>query len=249
MTVEIGADEQASQIEKNGIAAAAADEQNGANTLSSSRNKNALGTVTSSTTQAAVSGSSDGKSPYANIRKQFVGIAVAQILVLFGLGVPKAYTLFTGNVITVECAPIDPVDLFRGEYADLRFKGISEIETQNKFKMGQSVYVVLAKSADKATWTATSCSKHCPKLADGEIVLKGKITDLTWTAKNKPRKIRVGYGFEHLFLPPGKSMALQNNARNLRVKLAVNNSGDAVIRQVFNQDKLIFDGSKLNQSL
>jgi len=59
----------------------------------------------------------------------------------------------------------------------------------------------------------------------------------------------VEYGFEHLFLPPGKSIALQNNAQNLKVDLAVNTMGDAVIRRVFSRGKLIFDASNLTQAL
>src|SRR5262249_27649233 len=85
-----------------------------------------------------------GQSPYKRKRFFFVLAVTCQLLVLTGLASVKAYTLATGRTVTLRTVPVDPHDLFRGDYVELNYE-ISSVKSARDFKPGDQVWVILRK--------------------------------------------------------------------------------------------------------
>jgi len=184
---------------------------------------------------------------YSGLRKQFIALVGAQLLLLVGLAAPKAYTLCHGQVVTLEATLYDPNDPFRGEYADLSFSDTSIVPTPKlDFKKGETVYVTLSKSRT-GTWSASSISRDRTTLKTGQVALKGTtITDTYANGEKADRFVTVSYGFEHLFVPQGSSnkMTITKDSP-LIAQVAVDPSGEACIKQVSFKGHRVFDATNL----
>lgn len=113
---------------------------------------------------------------YFDKKKLFI-IALFFWIVIFGaLIFSKEYILKTGTDILLKIEPVDPRDLFRGDYVRLRYSisrinlNETEYEETESFERDDLVYVNLA--ADIKYAYPTKVSKLKPK--DG-IFIKGKI--------------------------------------------------------------------------
>jgi uncharacterized membrane-anchored protein len=71
---------------------------------------------------------------------KFYIIIILQIVLLFAMIGTKIYTLKTGTKILLEVLPVDPRDLFRGEYVRLQYK-ISTINWNKMEKIEQNQMV------------------------------------------------------------------------------------------------------------
>jgi len=191
---------------------------------------------------------SEGKQSraYDSVRKQFIAVVCAQILLLAGFAAPKAYTLATGQVLTLQAEPVDPYDLFRGEYASLRYKELSLVNGSRDFYTGDKAYVLLTKQGNE--WKATSISKEKPRPLANQIVIAGKVDGAPYPQyQTNQVVVPMNYGIEHLYTPQGKSAELQNNAAQLSIDVSVDSEGNACIKRVVLKGHEIYDGlSMLN---
>ncbi|MEH7156317.1 GDYXXLXY domain-containing protein [Neobacillus drentensis] len=73
--------------------------------------------------------------------KQLVLACCVPVLILLGLCVKPLYTLLTGEEMILQTKPVDPSDLFRGDYVTLRY----EAEEVPKKLVEQSVLTRLQK--------------------------------------------------------------------------------------------------------
>ncbi|HEY9715827.1 MAG TPA: GDYXXLXY domain-containing protein [Trichormus sp.] len=185
---------------------------------------------------------------YCGLRKQFFAVVSAQILLLVGLAAPKAYTLCHGQTISLQANLFDPSDPFRGEFENLTFAGITRVPVQGNAKRNEAVWITLSKSA-KGSWAATSLAKQKPMLKKGELALKGTTTSDAYPDTNNGNKmvVEVSYGFEHLYVPQGKSSKLNiTNETPLTAAIAVDAaSGEGCIKQVSFKGHKIFDATDL----
>lgn len=166
-------------------------------------------------------GKSLAEAPYRRTR-MFYCLAVSfQLLVLTGLASVKAYTLAYGRTVTLRTVPVDPRDIFRGDYVRLNYE-ISSVPSKKDFKSGQEVYVVL-KQGDKY-WSAERIAEQLPVLDSEQIALKGKIE---W---EHPQDVwHVRYGIEQMFVEEGTGKNLEQS-KHLRVDLAVDKFGNSVVK-------------------
>ena len=54
-------------------------------------------------------------------RKQFIGIISLWLIIIFGLIGYKQLTIVTGTTVLLETVPVDPRDIFRGDYVTLNY--------------------------------------------------------------------------------------------------------------------------------
>lgn len=181
---------------------------------------------------------------YKNLRWQFFAVVFVQLILIAGFAAPKAYTLTTGRVITVKTMPVDPYDLFRGEYANLGYQGISQFETKLKLEHGQKVYVLLGRDKQSHEWTAQAIATNPIPAGHGQMVLKGEVSNYPYQ-HGRRQGVNVTYGVERLYMPEGQSLNLQRRAKDLTVELAVGADGEAVIKRVFDHGKSIYDGTNM----
>ena len=89
-----------------------------------------------------------------NKSTQLIAALAVPVLILVGMCFTPLYTLMTGEDIILETVPVDPTDLFRGDYVTLRYaaeeipKSLVDEEVFNEYQSdfrAMEVYVVLEK--------------------------------------------------------------------------------------------------------
>jgi uncharacterized membrane-anchored protein len=164
-------------------------------------------------------------------RLVFVLIVVFQLLILLGMIGFKEATLTTGTEVVLQTAPVDPRDIFRGDYVALSYK-ISTINSnvQGYYgglgKVGDKAYLHLEQRGD--VWEATGISREYEK--EWPVFIVGEITNIL------PKQVTLKYGIEVYFVPEDKGLEIQR-ARDLKVRVSVDGFGKAVIKG------LIVDGT------
>ena len=152
----------------------------------------------------------------------FLGIVAFQLLILLGLIGYNEITLAFGKSIVLQSAPVDPRDLFRGDYVTLRYEIsiISQIPGLKNVDEGDKVYVHLEQFGD--VWEATrgSASFH----PEWDVFIAGEVVNY-----------EIRYGIESYFVPEGKGWEIQR-ADDIKVRVSVNRLGKATIQG------LILDG-------
>ena len=134
-----------------------------------------------------------------------------------------AATTGTGTTIRVLTAPVDPRDLFRGDYVILRyeFSDAHAIGFRDSHTSDQVIFVTMKQEGE--LWRATGASRTRPK--EG-VFLRGTI---------KPNGTIV-YGIESYFVQEGTGKAIEDAMRQNResviVELVVAPDGKASIKAV-----------------
>jgi uncharacterized membrane-anchored protein len=161
-------------------------------------------------------------------RKQFVLTAglIFQLVVLITMIVKPATTIMSGDTLLLRVVPVDPRDLFRGDYVILNYEfsrippaGVAGLATTEQ--QGQTIYVALEPDTDSRYWRAAQFSVEPP--TSGKF-LRGQIT--TWG--------RVEFGIESFFVQEGTGPQYEQAARNgtLSAEVAVDDSGQAVLKRL-----------------
>jgi len=160
-------------------------------------------------------------------------IILVWAIALGGFIAYKEYTLRTGEVILLKTMPVDPRDLFRGDYVVLTYE-ISRLDSNNfpnrfpELNEGDIVYVELQKG--EKYWTAVNIYKENPN----KTSIKGRV-------KNKhDNSLNMEYGIESFFVPEGEGRELENarNANRLDVQVSIDKFGNAVIKNLLLDDKV-----------
>lgn len=156
-----------------------------------------------------------------------VGLQVAWVL---GTALMQESKLSHGTEILLETRPVDPRDLLRGDYVILNYK-ISEVNWQNfsppltrHLPAGKTVYVTLESRGEFYEVTEASLSK--PPINNRQVILHGRCQNHTWGSSLSER---LEYGLERYFVAEGTG----NPTGKVTVQVAVPNSGNGVIKQVF----------------
>ncbi len=159
-------------------------------------------------------------SAYRNTSVKIFLAVLLQIVILTSFAAKRAYTINTGTVVTLPAHTFDPCDAFRGDYVNLQYDALSIPSTNiSSLKDGEECYTVLKKHYPY--WKLIGTYKEKPELADTEVMLKGKVS----------YNGRVQYGIEQFFVPEGNGKVLEKS-RNLKVEVAIDNTGCAMVKSV-----------------
>lgn len=184
-------------------------------------------------------GESSKGSPYKKVRTWFVLAVSAQLIALLGLASVKAYTLATGTVVTLRTVPVDPRDMFRGDYVRLNYD-ISTFQPAETYSAGDRVFVTLHRA--EPCWQATAVSKMQKPAGPDQVCMAGKVewidysssetaAKTAWRKFSQTPRIHVNYGIEQAFVPEGTGRNLERQ-RHLRVLVAVDREGNSIVKQV-----------------
>ena len=164
----------------------------------------------------------------ARERKVLLVTAAVQLLILVGMIAKRAVPLVTGQTVLVKVQPVDPRDLFRGDYVILSYafsrvpvdsvEGLSIAERGRKSE-GRTVYVPLVLDSDRVHWRADKVTVVKP--AAGPF-LKGQMS----------RYGSLKFGIEAYYLQEGTGLRYEQAIRNrqLSAELAVTSSGHAALK-------------------
>lgn len=170
-----------------------------------------------------------------NKQKIFLLIGAFWIVLIGGFIGIKEFTLQTGNDILLKTVPVDPRDLFRGDYVILRYE-ISTIDTNayaslnaSSLKVDDKVYVALDIDNEKIG-TISEINREVPTKG---IFIKGTIKSIYGN------NLIIEYGLESYFVPEGKGGEIERNRGNIFTKAAVDKFGNAVIKSLMMEGKEI----------
>jgi uncharacterized membrane-anchored protein len=173
-------------------------------------------------------------------------VALAQTAVLAWMVVDRIQLLKTGREIVLPIEPVDPRDLFRGEYVRLGYP-VAQLSLAPDdgvaLKRNETVYVTLERSGEGGDWRPVAVSRAL-KREDGpdRIVLKARSL---WDAPlyDRWRGAFVRYGIESYFVRQGEGPKLEAMARDrkLAVLVAVDKHGTAAIKGLIIDGKLQYE--------
>lgn len=183
------------------------------------------------------------------VRKLIISIAIvalAQTAVLAYMVTDRVRLLSSGREITLPIIPVDPRDLFRGEYVRLGYDiGRVPVGLLDGPVPGanEPFYVVIERQADGA-WKPIKVSRAFPKeTAPDRVVLKGRsaFSSSPWRTPNTVQQVR--YGIESYFVPEGQGKRLEDLAREKRMAalIAVDSGGNAAIKGIIIDGKLQYE--------
>jgi uncharacterized membrane-anchored protein len=174
-------------------------------------------------------------------------VALVQSAALFKMVYDRDRLLKSGREITMPTRPLDPRDIFRGDYvtlgydiSSLRKSSIPQQTTFDAFQPGTSVYVTLTPDP-AAGWKAISVTPGYPRQAvASDVVLQARVKTL-WQAEDKSDALLgVRYGIESYFVPEGTGRALEVKVGERKIEsiVAVDANGTAALKG------LVVDGER-----
>jgi uncharacterized membrane-anchored protein len=168
----------------------------------------------------------------ARERKILLVAVVAQLLILVAMIALRAVPLLTGKTVLVRVQPVDPRDLFRGDYVILSYdfsrtpregiEGLSASERGSRKKLeGRTVYVPLVSDSVPGHWRAQKVTVVKP--ASGPF-LRGQMQ----------RYGSLQFGIESYYVQEGTGRQYEQAIRDrkLSAELAVTSGGQAALRQL-----------------
>jgi uncharacterized membrane-anchored protein len=162
-------------------------------------------------------------------------VAGIQTLALAYMLVNRISLLASGREIVAEVVPVDPRDIFRGEYVILNytFTRGSEIVVPEDTNIGDALYVTLKPAGEPNKWDVVSADAAYPKeTAPGNVVLRGYANYVTAKTDTSPARATIRYGIESYFVPEGKGKELEDLVRDKKIAtvIAVGRNGEAAIK-------------------
>jgi uncharacterized membrane-anchored protein len=172
------------------------------------------------------------------LKRLFVAVIVIQVVFLLGLVGYRESILIGGRTAVLETVPVDPRDLFKGEYVTLRYEistlgqtgntpGAKSYRLYGNFNEGDTAYVTLTTVGSSNPYS-TAVQAGEPH-EDADLFIKGRVTS------SKGGTITVDYGIEQYFIPEGRGLEIEQ-ADDVKVRVKINRSGTAAI------EALIVDG-------
>tara|TARA_Y100000310_G_C20645282_1_gene796211 strand:+ start:1374 stop:1895 length:522 start_codon:yes stop_codon:yes gene_type:complete len=168
-------------------------------------------------------------------KKIFIIIGIFWIVIIGGFIAFKEFTLQIGDEILLKTQPVDPRDLFRGDYVILRYD-ISTVNTDSlsyqgsDFTEDDKVYVLL-KIDDQKIGSLANIDKIKP--SEG-VFIEGTVKSVY------NNRLNIEYGIESYFVPEGKGKEIERNLGKIYTKVAVDDFGNAVIKS------LVLDGKDID---
>jgi uncharacterized membrane-anchored protein len=172
-------------------------------------------------------------------------LALVQTGVLGLMVFDRLRLLTSGREITLPIVPVDPRDLFRGEYVELGY-AIGRIPARlldGPLPSPNTAFYVTLEKAQDGTWTAIKLSRDRPQEAGPDrIVLKGRsrFGRLALDTSDPNAIMSVRYGIEQYFVSEGEGPRLEALARDkkLAALIAVDGGGNAAIKGILIDGRL-----------
>ncbi|WP_333667835.1 GDYXXLXY domain-containing protein [Parvibaculum sp.] len=179
-----------------------------------------------------------------------LALLIGQSLFLAAMVWDRVSLLRSDTVVTLETAPVDPRDIFRGDYVILNYAisslALDNLDGDDDFASGDVIHVELAPDGD--IWKPVAAWSERPAPKSGTAVIRGRVSYILERApvtgipgaeeESFPcpdcGTANVDYGIESYFVPEGEGRVLEDerNAGNLTIDVALADDGTAAIKQL-----------------
>lgn len=179
-------------------------------------------------------------------RPRLAGLALSAALLTGILGymvIDRVQLLRSGREIVLPIRPVDPRDLFKGDYARLGYdiSTVPLVAGTGDLAYGTRVFVTLEQDA-AGVWKPIATAQAMPaKLAANQIALSAQIRGNRTEAGT--RRQFVAYGLERYFVPEGTGGRIEDMARKstLSAIVAVDSKGRAAIKGLVIDGKTVYE--------
>lgn len=180
-----------------------------------------------------------------------LALAIGQSIFLGAMIWDRVSLLRSPTVVTLETEPIDPRDLFRGDYVILNYAisnlPLETLEGEDEFESGNPVYVELKREGD--VWKPIAVWRTNREPAPGNAIIRGRVgyivqnmvvTDTSEDGGPERRPCTdcsnafITYGIESYFVAEGEGRELEDsrNAGRITVDVALGKDGTPAIKQL-----------------
>jgi uncharacterized membrane-anchored protein len=155
-------------------------------------------------------------------RAVFFSLVALQAVIPLGMVAAKESHLASGERVRLATEPLDPLDVFRGRYVQLRYT-ISSLPADPTARGGETVYVPLFRRGD--VWEGFRTTRSKPE--DGTFI-RGRITSVGGGMA------QIAYGIETHFVDERDASDLEAaTARgDVLVEVVLDGDGGALIDRV-----------------
>jgi uncharacterized membrane-anchored protein len=148
------------------------------------------------------------------------------------------------DVITLKVQPVDPSDMFRGDYVILSYD-ISQLDLavlpgDDRFMEGRWAYVTLANH--NGVWTPVAVNDTMPARPPGTVVLRGKVE-----SGGNGGPLRLTYGIESFFVPQGQGKPIEDERQKgeISADIAIDAEGRGAIKSLRRTDGTVIHTESL----
>lgn len=168
-------------------------------------------------------------------------VVALQTAALAYMIVDRTSILRSTTVVTLKVKPVDPSDMFRGDYVILNYD-ISNIDTatlpgDDAYMHGGWAYVTLANQ--NGVWTPTTVNNAMPAHTPDTVVLRGLVdSSSTFAGTGTPMSLRLTYGIESFFVPQGqgKTIEAERQKGDLTADIAIDAQGRGALKSLRRAD-------------
>ena len=162
-------------------------------------------------------------------RKSFILIGLFWLVLIGGMVGFKEFTLRTGEEFLLRTLPVDPRDLFRGDYVVLNYE-ISTFDAEEIgldlempiLLFGKNVYTEIEVRDGYATAIAVHVEKPQRPFIKGQI-----------SSFSSGGEMQLSYGIESYFIPEGKGRLIEERrGEGIDVRVSVDTFGNAAIKSL-----------------
>ncbi|MDX1933485.1 MAG: GDYXXLXY domain-containing protein [Capsulimonadales bacterium] len=157
--------------------------------------------------------------------RQLLAAILFQFAILLILIAGAARPLMIGQPVLLRVIPVDPRDVFRGEYVTLRYLGIHDrpvpTGTASASVGGEAVYVPLTPDPDGKHWTPGAPVWERPKIGR---FLRG----------TRQTSGQVHYGIESYYLQSGTGRTYEEALRDRRLsaEIGLTSDGQGIVKRL-----------------
>jgi len=197
-------------------------------------------------------------------RRRFaIGLVVllaGQLAFLGWMIADRVNLLNSDRVVTLKTEPVDPRDIFRGDYVVLRYSisniPLTSYKGTSDLAEGDTIYVELTENKD-GTWRAVGMNTKLSTPAKGNHIIRGRITHIfehnprLAPERKEPREApcplcgtaQIVYGIESYFVPEGEGREIEKirDRKALTVDIALADDGEAAIKSLRMDGTTIYD--------
>lgn len=169
-------------------------------------------------------------------------VVAIQTLALAWMIIDRQQMLDSSRVVTLKVVPVDPRDLFRGDYVVLSYEisrlDLAKLGGTDEVAADDKVYVQLDKFGED--WKPVAVTRKMNAANASSVSLAARVTNVDQPGTDGSKTIMVSYGIESYFVPQGTGLAIEKEARKgtISVDAAIDDSGRAAIKALRRDGKV-----------
>jgi uncharacterized membrane-anchored protein len=185
----------------------------------------------------------------------FLAVAAQVVLLVVMFGFYQTI-VNTGTEVWLKTRPIDPRDMFRGDYIQLDYdinhvSGVYNYDS-NKYSTGDTVYASLDKQFGEKYFSVLSYNLSHDKCPDypSTLCIKGRVVSIStqnqtntsspdqYNENSGPINLVLDYGINQYFVKEGSGQRITNSDKG-EVKVVISKDSTAIVKEVWINDKKI----------